>query len=295
MNLRQLRKVIKWLIPDKILYKNIVPFYKTITKASSKKKKLLKFQVNVADHCNLNCKGCTAFSPLSQETYLDLNVFEKDCGRISELTEGKIELIDLLGGEPLLHPEINKIMEISRRHFTIGDINIITNGILLTRMPLDFWQKCHEYNINIIISGYPIKLDFPDIYKLAESCNVQLSIRGNPGGKKIWNKVPFDLQGRQNILKNFKKCFGANFCICLDKGKLASCPIPLLMPIFNNYFKQNIPVTDNDYIDIYKAKTIDEVLDFLRKPIPMCAYCNLDNVDYGINWESSKKEITEWI
>ena len=294
-SMRQLRKVIKWLIPDKILYKHIVPFYKTITKSSTKKKKLLKFQINITDHCNLNCKGCTAFSPLAKEKFLDLNVFERDCSRISELTKGRIELVDLLGGEPLLHPDIIKITEISRRYFTTGDINIITNGILLTKMPLDFWQKCNEYKVNIIISGYPVKLNFSEINKMAQSNNVKLSIRGNPSGKKIWNKVPFDLQGTQNIVKNFKKCFGANFCICLDNGKLATCPMPLLIPVFNDYFKQNIPVTENDFIDIYKVNTIDDILDFLCKPIPICAYCNLENVEYGINWDSSKKEITEWI
>jgi hypothetical protein len=60
------------------------------------------------DHCNLNCKGCTAFSPVAEEKFMDVNMFERDCERLAELTGGKIELIDLLGGEPLLHPKINE-------------------------------------------------------------------------------------------------------------------------------------------------------------------------------------------
>jgi MoaA/NifB/PqqE/SkfB family radical SAM enzyme len=146
--LRKARAIIKWIIPDRLLYKYIVPVYKTLARSSEKKRNLLRFQINVVDHCNLNCKGCTAFSPVAEEKFMEINVFERDCKRLSELTGGKIELIDLLGGESLLHPEIIKIMEIARKYFRSGDINIVTNGILLKKMPLGFWYGCRDNKIN---------------------------------------------------------------------------------------------------------------------------------------------------
>jgi len=293
--LRKVRAIIKWFIPDRLLYHYIVPVYKTIARTSGKKRNLLRFQINIVDHCNLNCKGCTAFSPVAEEKFMDVNVFERDCKRLSELTGGKIELIDLLGGEPLLHPEIIKIMEIAWKYFHSGDISIVTNGILLNKMSLDFWQGCHEYNINIIISGYPIKLDIDGLRNTAEKNNVRLVIRGSTNDIKIWNRVPFDVNGKQNVVKNFRICYGANFCINLEDGKLATCPIPFVIKHFNKFFNQNIPVKENDCIDIFKVKTIDEIFEFLRTPALICAYCNLKGIVYGVDWAVSKKEITEWV
>jgi hypothetical protein len=149
--------------------------------------------------------------------------------------------------------------------------------------------------INIIISGYPIKLDIDGLKETAEENNVQLVIRGSTSDIKIWNKVPFDINGKQNFVKNFRVCYGANFCINLEDGRLATCPIPFVIKHFNKFFNQDIPVKENDCIDIFKVKTIDEIFEFLRTPAPICAYCNLKKITYGIDWAVSKKEITEWI
>jgi hypothetical protein len=225
---------------------------------------------------------------------MDVDIFERDCARLSELVAGKIELIDLLGGEPLLHPELIKIIAIARKYFD-GDINVVTNGILLTKMSETFWLNCHENNIGIIISGYPIKLKMEEIQKIAETNKVKLIIRGSTNDIKIWNKVPYDLSGKQNPVKNFRICYGANMCINLENGRLATCPIPFVIKQFNNFFHQNIPVLKSDTIDIYKVKNIEEIFDFLRQPNTQCKYCNLKGIKYGINWSVSKRDINEWV
>jgi hypothetical protein len=53
-------------------------------------------------------------------------------------------------------------------------------------------------------------------------------------------------------------------------------------------------VTEKDYINIYKVDTIKEIVSFLHNPVPFCRYCNLNDSTYGIEWEVSKKEISEW-
>ena len=62
-----------------------------------------------------------------------------------------------------------------------------------------------------------------------------------------------------------------------------------------NYFKSNVfDTTEQNSIDIYKAKDIDEIVEFLNKPIPCCRYC-LPNKEEQIQWGVSKKDISEWI
>jgi ABC-2 type transport system ATP-binding protein len=78
----------------------------------------LRFEIHLTDKCNLNCAGCLHFSSLCDEAdFLDISEYEKDLQRISQLTEGKIADIRILGGEPLLHPEVNVFLELTRKYF----------------------------------------------------------------------------------------------------------------------------------------------------------------------------------
>jgi MoaA/NifB/PqqE/SkfB family radical SAM enzyme len=254
----------------------------------------LLFQVSLCDHCNLNCKGCAALSPLADEKYLDVISYEKDCERLSALSGGVVEYIDLLGGEPLLHPEIVKIIEITRKNFK-GPVNIITNGIKLRTMSPEFWNACKKNDINIVISGYPIKIDHEEIKRIAAEYNVNVEIRGFVNKLTIWNKFSYDLNGRQNAKRNFLLCFSSNFCLVLRDGKIATCGQVFTAGHFNSYFNKNIDISDENYIDIYKVSNLDEILEFVSRPIPLCKYCKIKNIKRGIKWETSKKEITEWI
>ena len=37
-----------------------------------------KIDIHITDHCNLNCVSCTHFSPLAEEFYLDIDIFDRD-------------------------------------------------------------------------------------------------------------------------------------------------------------------------------------------------------------------------
>lgn len=58
---------------------------------------------------------------------------------------------------------------------------------------------------------------------------------------------------------------------------------------FNKFFDKNIPLVDKDGIDIYKAKSMKEILEFLSKPIPFCGYCKVNGRTFGHKWGISKK------
>jgi hypothetical protein len=172
---------------------------------------------------------------------------------------------------------------------------MVTNGILLTKQPDSFWESCKKNEAEIVITRYPIKLDFDKIERIAKEHGVNLSYYS--GTDKITKHMyikPLDITGSQDIKKTFRLCFDANECISLHEGKLYTCVRCYAAVHFNNYFKTNLEETDADSIDIYKAKTIDEILDFLRRPIPFCKYCNWKQAVFYAPWHTSKKEISEW-
>jgi hypothetical protein len=89
-------------------------------------------------------------------------------------------------------------------------------------------------------------------------------------------------------------CYAANICFQLVDGKIFPCFRIAYIHYFNTFFNQKLEVTDKDFIDIYKARDMEEILSFLCKPIPFCRYCNMEKMAQYIEWDKSKKEITEW-
>jgi len=254
----------------------------------------LHFNIHLADHCNLNCKGCLHFSPLSAEKFLDLQTFERDLKRIFELSGGKVSDICLLGGEPLLHPDIELFFPIARKYFSKNRIYILTNGLLLPKMSETFFEECKKHDIGIAISYYPVKIDIEKIKAITDKYAVSLEIRDEYNkGPSIWLRQPLDIDGRQNIKKSYKTCAMGNSCVHLVDGKIYQCDTAAYIHYFNKYFNKNLTVQDNDYIDIHKITDIKEIFNFLCSPIPFCRYCKTKDVEY-IKWEISNKDINEW-
>ncbi|MDR0538612.1 MAG: radical SAM protein [Tannerellaceae bacterium] len=251
--------------------------------------------LHLTDHCNLDCRGCDNFSPLSPEVFADIKTFENDCARISELTHGNVQEIQLLGGEPLLHPDVISFINISRKYFPSVSINIITNGILLTKQKDEFWDSCRRNKIQIIVTKYPIKLNHDAIEKYVRSQGVMFDYYGSTGSVlKSMQCSPLDLSGCQNPRDSFLRCNSANRCISLDNGKIYTCSVIPYAKYFNTYFNKNLEITDKDFMNIYEAKNIDEIMNFISRPMPFCRYCNKKNIIYDIGYGRSKKDISEW-
>jgi MoaA/NifB/PqqE/SkfB family radical SAM enzyme len=295
---QRIKIFLKRIIPAAIIkryksYKKKRYWLYKLPKKLSRRRNMLRFDIHLTDHCNLNCNGCEHFSSLADKTFLDILTFERDCARLSELTGGKIEDIAILGGEPLLHPGLTDAVDIARRYFHTGEIRILTNGILLLKQTENFWQNCAKNNVEVHVSQYPVKLAVDAINSTAKKYNVCLTYDYIDGID--WVRRPLDIEGKQKIEDVTKKCYQLNQCIQLVDGKLYTCARIAYIKYFNQYFSQNLQVTEQDYIDIYKASSLDEILDFLCKPVPFCRYCNIDKTLFDLQWSVSKKNIREWI
>ena len=55
-------------------------------------------EIQLAEHCNLNCFGCNHFSQIAQKEFLSLETFTKDLTRLSEISKGFIGNLRLMGG-----------------------------------------------------------------------------------------------------------------------------------------------------------------------------------------------------
>lgn len=258
----------------------------------------IQFEIHLTEHCNLNCAGCNNFSCIAEPEFVDVNEFERDFKRMGEIFNHDCHRIYLLGGEPLLHPEIIKLMKIARKNFSSGHIFIFTNGILLSSQSDEFWQACHDNNIRIVISAYPIKIDDEKIKSMSEKFGVRTEWAWgqNKNERDTFGMFRIDLDGKQNGRKNFLYCGSANGCITLSHGRLTTCVFAAHAHHFNKKFNKNIEITERDNIDIYdESNTKEIILKKLTQPIPACRYCYTASTEQKtFKWHVTKGDISEW-
>lgn len=257
--------------------------------------KALDFEVNLADHCNLNCQCCNHFSPIASYTFLNIVQYENDIKRMAELFEGKINTLALLGGEPLLYPQIERAMQISREYLPETEITIVTNGLLLPQMKDSFWKACREWKVALLVTKYPIGFNYEGCVDKAKAENVKCAISYDSETLKTTYKLPLKENAVLNPYKNYMKCYHANQCVVLREGRLYTCPLCANVHHFNKFFGKNIPEREANSIDIYAASSYEEIDDFLKTPIPMCEHCDVYNYVYDIPWNTSKRSINEWM
>lgn len=253
-------------------------------------------EISLVEHCNLNCKSCSHFSPIAEEEYIDVSGLQRDLWRMSELFQKKLHMMRLMGGEPLLHPSLIPILQTARQNFPETHIQLVTNGLLLPKLSEEFYRCCDENQIDIHITIYPIKNVYPRILEYLNTRKVKYSVASNSMNKeKTFHHLVIDKNGGHDGYQNFNHFCSCSTCTNLSKGKLYLCPVRASIKHFVKYFDQDIKLFEEDEYDIYKKDvSVKNILEFLSKPTPFCGYCNCQRIQYGQQWERSKKSITEW-
>jgi len=110
--------------------KNLQSGVRFLTRAVGSRYTPLLAQVVVTRRCNLACGYCNEYDDFSPPVPLaDL------LARVDHLAGLKTASITFTGGEPLLHPDLDKVIRAARNHGMI--VTMITNGFRLTRAWID--------------------------------------------------------------------------------------------------------------------------------------------------------------
>ena len=247
--------------------------------------------MHVTDHCNLNCKGCEHYSSISEPVFADLGETVRDLERLAELFDG-IEQIYLLGGEPLLHPQIEEFVREARRIFPATRLYVMTNGVLVTRMPESFWRTLHEQRTTLLADDYPINIDRAKIDALGREHGV--TVEWMKSADEFF-KIPLDISASADPARSFDRCRGLSNCAIVRDGRLYPCAHIAYADIPAKKFElEGILPTEKDSIGIHGDVTGDEVVDFLMTPVPWCAHCDFDSFE-TYQWAHGKGEASEWL
>ncbi len=247
-------------------------------------------EFHIADQCNLNCKACEHYSALVNKPKFPIyEEFEKDMEQLHKFIDD-IGRIRILGGEPLLNPEINKYIILARKFYTQSDIVVVTNAILLPNMPKDFFETLRQQNVGIHISFYPpLESKMESIKNLLDSEAIRYRVEDEPAEFFTCKQT---LKKHNQPLEIFMQCFQAH-CNNLYEGKIASCFLPFTTKYFNSYFQKNLP--EDGAIDLYDENLTTEILkERLLTPFERCCYCTRP---VNVKWQTVKfpSVLSDWV
>ncbi len=102
--------------------------------------------IEIVNSCNLKCPTCYADSPFAISAEVDAIPLADLQRRIQGVIDrkGGIEILQLSGGEPTLHPQFFELLEWIRQNPSIDYILLNTNGVRIATDP-DFVRRLGEF------------------------------------------------------------------------------------------------------------------------------------------------------
>jgi len=269
----------------------------------------------ITQACNLSCHGCTNYSDLVHSGY----VTWADGRRQIEAWLERVNILDfgILGGEPLVNPEVDKWIVGLRELMPEAQIRFTTNGINLNKK-FHVIKLLHDIGNCVIKIG--VHVDDPKleqtIHRIYESYAwkpvTEYGIQRYVTGDRVrfhvkrpnvfWktyrgdyaNMMPHD----SDPAEAFKQCCQQT-CPLLYNGKIYKCSTAGLLEDtlarFNNpNYDQWVPLIDKGLNPNCSNNELQQFLDNFGKPNNICRQCptNADidsRIDHVHNVEFKKK------
>jgi hypothetical protein len=226
-------------------------------------------EAHIVDHCNLTCAECCSLSPLLPAWYASPESIASDLRQAARVL--KPGVFKLVGGEPLLHPQLVDVIECVRDTRITPVISVTTNGLKLGDMPDAFWQAVDA----LTISRYPRPSLPADLVAYVEAQAQHFDVRLNwkvQDSFTTMNREPpgTDIAEAQGI---YHDCWIRERCHMIRDGMFYTCTRPAH---FHTLYKgeldfrsDGLPLSDDDGM-------LDALLTYLQResPLKACLHCH---------------------
>jgi len=185
-------------------------------------------QTDIVGQCNLACRDCDHISPIAQHRYADPESLHRDFSILAKVYQPR--LVQLLGGEPLLHPRIVPVIQAVRASGISDRVMVITNGLLLPHMQDAFWENLDDLEISIYPGSHPDPKSMESFKAKARAFNVRLEIYYYKEFRRV-----FSLSGNHNpalVERIYRSCKKVHIwgCHSVYDGHLYKCPQSIFIP-----------------------------------------------------------------
>lgn len=226
-------------------------------------------EIHAAEHCNLNCKNCSMFCGLVETC--DFPCYQEFEEGIKQLKNffPHIKKFRIIGGEPLLNPELDKYIRLIRNVYPYTDIRLISNGILVTKMSDQLIQTIIDNDVTFIVTQYiSLKHSIDEINRFLSKTGIRYIVtEAVLEFQKIYNAL-----GDFDIDENFYRCHWKGSCATMYGTKIATCYVPFVIHYLSDKF--NLAIEETGKIDLMEeGLTAQEIIKRMHTPFDMCRYC----------------------
>jgi radical SAM protein with 4Fe4S-binding SPASM domain len=254
-------------------------------------------ELSIIDVCNRSCSFCPKSDPsVAPDTYQQMSLglikkIAKDAKKIS--FKGAFALCGY--GEPLLHKEVMKIVEILSK---VSDVEIITNGDTLNAKLI---QKLYKANLKkLLVSLYDGPEQIKKFEKMINEAKVPLDFvilrdrwydKTKNFGVKLTNRTGTISIGDQLKVGIHKVCYYPSYQILIDwDGNTYLCPQDWQRRIsMGNIMQQDFnEIWVGKFLTKYRKKLLQG-----DRSLSPCNTCNaqgtLLGVDHALEWKKIYK------
>jgi hypothetical protein len=179
--------------------------------------------------CTLGCKHCGQYMnsyPRKERINIPFDRIAEDINRIFDAVDS-VGFVSIIGGEPFLHPELNRIVSLLLEKTNFGMIGITTNGIC--RITPEHLSVLRKDRTRIIFSNYTHTLPsnlrdiFADNVSMVESAGISFTV-----GVPLWGMPP-SLKNQNNSVEFMTKmrseCSSPKTCQTVQNGAYYPCSV----------------------------------------------------------------------
>lgn len=227
-------------------------------------------ETNVTIACQHRCVACNHFVPIQVRDFkasmVRPEMLARDLAIFSTIV--RVHGYALIGGEPLLHPEIVTLMEIANESGIADRVEVWTNGAALREMGDDFWKAADV----LVVSAYPGKLDDDELGWIGAACQesgttlIVKDERTVPNFSRLLEPKPTTGEALQ---RKYDHCFFKSYSRVLDHGYFFRCCTSPFIPklLLDQPFG-----TDGIAIEGLTEAGLQAFLD-LSEPMVSCGIC----------------------
>ena len=229
-------------------------------------------EIHAVDYCNLNCSGCTHFSPAYDRKMPNITYRLDGIKKIRDLTANVLSFY-ILGGEPFLCQQLEQYINTARTCFPNSDIRLVTNGLLITTVNQSILDVIREKRIIVDISEYePVRSKIHTITEILSSNLIDYSIR------TIDKKQRFTKPLSTTTKSKYKKTCISDGCVSIKDDMISRCPTLMYVNVLNEKYHTSFPLDG-----IYKIRDFDSPIELnqrMKERVPLCEYCVMNEIDW---------------
>lgn len=256
--------------------------------------KEISFGIVTTLRCNLHCTdcgfGCYNNNTWDCDPYVTFETIKKLVKiKYTNTLDIKITLC-LLGGEPLLSPSFWTLVDLIAKEDYLGDhIGIITNGLLLPKLPLDKIEMLIKSRMRLYVSVYPLEYNYTKLFNYTKSIGllvtnlvseIQEDLKVTTGVQEyfyshVYRDKPRILKKDWDNIKECRSMIGGLVCTSVMNTKIYYCSnmIEVLNNQAFNKYKHIELKEPSDYVSVSKINSVKDLIPYLKGCYSLCHYC----------------------